>query len=153
MSIFYYRHISPPKNCDLGENQHLWHKKPDLTQFHNFSASQPSWSAKDEQNTTLQLQRNSGETDLVARIHQNMPEIGCFWAFSRFFCFWGPYFENFEPQICFSLIKCGIKYPEWLIYATTIHKTELSNLTKNEIVLPPKHGAPPTRVDPTPPGE
>ena len=25
-----------------------------------------------------------------------------------------------------------------------VHKTELSNLTKNEIVLPPKHGAPPS---------
>ena len=35
----------------------------------------------------------------------------------------------------------------------SVQKTKLSNLTKNEIVLPPKHGAPPTRVDPTPPGE
>ena len=36
-----------------------------------------------------------------------------------------------------------MKYPKWLIYATSVQKTELSNLTKNEIVLPPKHGAPP----------
>ena len=27
-----------------------------------------------------------------------------------------------------------------MIYATSIHKMELSNLTKNEIVLPPKQG-------------
>ena len=35
------------------------------------------------------------------------------------------------------------EYPEKLIYATSIHKTKLSNLTQNEIVLPPKHGGPP----------
>ena len=29
-------------------------------------------------NTTSQLKQNSGETDLVARIHQNMPKNGCF---------------------------------------------------------------------------
>ena len=28
------------------------------------------------------------------------------------------------------------------MYAKSVHKTELSNLTKNEIVLRPKHGAP-----------
>ena len=33
-----------------------------------------------------------------------------------------------------------MKYPKWLIYASGVHKTELSNLTKNLIVLPPKHG-------------
>ena len=125
------------------KNQHFWHKKPDSTLFHNFSASQPSLSAKDEQNTTLQLRRNSGETDLVARIHQNMPKFGCFQAFSHFFCFWGPSFEIFEHQICLLLIRCGIEYPEWLIYATSIHKRELSKLTKIEIVLRPKHGATP----------
>ena len=42
-----------------------------------------------------------------------------------------------NPKSAFSFIKCGIKDPEKLIYATNIHKTELSNLTKNEIVLPP----------------
>ena len=41
--------------------------------------------------------------NLVTRIHQNMPRIGCFWAFSNFFCFWGPFFENFEPKICFFI--------------------------------------------------
>ena len=30
-----------------------------------------------------------------------MSKIGCFCAFSHFFCFWGPFFENFEPKICF----------------------------------------------------
>ena len=33
-----------------------------------------------------------------------------------------------------------MKYSEWTIYATSLHKMELPNLTKNEIVLPPKHG-------------
>ena len=123
------------------KNQHFWHKKPDFTLFHDFSTSQPSWSVKYEQNITLHLRRNSGEPDLVARIHQNMPKIGCFWAFSHFFIFWGPFFGNLEPQSAFSFIKCGMKYPKWLIYATSIHKTELSNLTKKDIVLRPKHGA------------
>ena len=36
-----------------------------------------------------------------------------------------------------------MKYPKWPIYATSEQKTELSNLAKNEIVLRPKHGAPP----------
>ena len=27
-------------------------------------------------------------------------KIGYFWAYSHFFCFWGPFFENFEPKIC-----------------------------------------------------
>ena len=151
------------------KNQHFWHKKPDFTLFHDFSASQPSWSVKDEQITTLQLRRNSGKQISCSRTpkHTQLPKLGCFWAFSHFFCFWGPFFENFEPHIYFfihqthcprgvpwctrrytvlwlswTVCKCGIKYPEWLIYATSIHKTELSNLTKNEIVLRPKHGAP-----------
>ena len=36
-----------------------------------------------------------------------------------------------------------MKYPKWPIYATSEQITELSNLAKNEIVLRPKHGAPP----------
>ena len=32
-----------------------------------------------------------------------MPKIGCFGAFSHFFCFWGPFFENFKPKICFFI--------------------------------------------------
>ena len=66
------------------ENQHFWHKTPDFTLFHDFSASQLSWSARNEQNTTLQLRQNSGEADLVPQKHQNMPQIGCFGAFSLF---------------------------------------------------------------------
>ena len=38
-----------------------------------------------------------------------------------------------------------MKYPKWPIYATSEQKTELLNLAKNEIVLRPKHGAPPPR--------
>ena len=95
---------SPVKNADLGKNQHFWHKKTDFMLFHDFSASKPSSSARNEQNITLQLRQNSGETDLVTRIHQNMPKIGCFWAFSHFFCCWGPFFENFKPQICFFIL-------------------------------------------------
>ena len=45
--------------------------------------------------------------------------------------------RTLNPKSAFSFIKCGIKDPEKLIYATSIHKTDLSNLTKNEIVLPP----------------
>ena len=41
-----------------------------------------------------------------------------------------------------------MKYLKWPIYATKVHKTELSNFTKNEIVLHPKHGAPPAPQPP-----
>ena len=109
------------------------------------SDSCPIWQLSDLTANIWQLSPNQlysyGEPDLVARIHQNMPKIGCFWAFSHFFIFWGPFFGNLEPQSAFSFIKCGMKYPKWLIYATSIHKTELSNLTKKDIVLRPKHGA------------
>ena len=98
---------------------------------------------KMSKNITLQLGQNSGETDLVTLIHQNMSKIGCFWAFSHFFCFWGPFFWELWTQNLLLFIKCGMKYPKWPIYTTTLHKKELSNLTKNEIVLPPKHGNPP----------
>ena len=81
------------------------------------------------------------------------PKLAAFGHFLFFSVFDDHFLRVFNPKSAFSFIKCGIKYPERLIYATSKHKTELSNLTKNEIVLPPKHGAPPTRVDPTPPGE
>ena len=85
--MFDYGHISPQKLCDLVKNQHFCHKKADSTLFHDFSTSQPSWSAKNDQNTILQLRQNSGKTDLVTLIHKNMPKIGCFGAFSHFFLF------------------------------------------------------------------
>ena len=47
-------------------------QKPDFMLFHDFSASKPSSSARNEQNITLQLRQNSGETDLVTRIHQGV---------------------------------------------------------------------------------
>ena len=57
----------------------------------------------------------------------------------NFFSFFEvPFVRTLNPKCTFSFIKCGIKDPEKIIYATSIHK--LSNLTKNEIVLPPKHG-------------
>ena len=133
MSNVWLRAHFPPKKT-LVKNQHFCHKKADFTLFHGFSASQPSWSAIYEQNITLQLRRNSGEPGLVAQIHQNTPKIGCFWAFSHFFFFEVPFLGTLSPKSAFSFIKCGIKYPKWLIYATSIHKTELSNfqITKNE---------------------
>ena len=47
------------------------------------------------------------------------------------------------------IIKGRVRLPNWIIfwksakwpiYASSVHKTQLSNLTKIEIVLPPKHG-------------
>ena len=48
-----------------------------------------------------------------------------------------PFLRTLNPKSAFSFIECGIKDPEKLIFATNIHKTELSNLTKYEIVPPP----------------
>ena len=55
--------------------------------------------------------------------------------------------RSLNTKSAFSLIRCGIEYPEWLIYATSIHKRELSKLTKIEIVLRPKHGVTPPPHD------
>ena len=93
LNVWLRAHVPPSKIFDT--------KKPDFTLFHDFSASQPSSFARNEQNITLQLRQNSSETDLVTRTHQNMPKIGCFGAFSHFFCFWCQFFENFKPKICF----------------------------------------------------
>ena len=92
--MFEYRHISPPKVLRFGEKSAFLTQKNDGTLLHDFSPSQPSWSAKNEQNITLQQWQNSGETDLVTRIHQNMTKIGWFWAFSHFVCSWGHFFAN-----------------------------------------------------------
>ena len=87
-------HIFPQKTLWFGEKNSIFDtQKTDSTLFHDFSASQPSSSAKNEQNITLQLWQNSGETDLVTLIHQNMSKIDCFWSFSHFFRFWGPFLE------------------------------------------------------------
>ena len=42
----------------------------------------------------------------------------------------------------FGSVLQHVRIPYFIqaIYATSIHKTELLNLTKNVIVLPPKHG-------------
>ena len=104
MTMSDYGHISPKQVCDLvKKTQHFWHTKPDSTLFHGFSASQPSSSAKNEQNMTLQLRQNSGESYLVTLIHKSMPKFGCFGAFSHFFCFWGTFLEKLEPIICFFI--------------------------------------------------
>ena len=65
------------------------------------------------------------------------------WHFLIFCCFCGRFLRIFNPIFGFLIIKCWMKYAEWPIYATSEHKTELWKITKNEIVLPPKHGAPP----------
>ena len=107
-NVWLRAHFPPNKFVIWWKKQHFWHKKPDSTLFHDFSASQSYWSAKDEQNTTLQLRRNSGETDLIARMHQNMPKVGCFWAFSHFSVFKVPFLRTLNPEFAFSSIKCGI---------------------------------------------
>ena len=71
------------------------------------------------------------------------PKLAVFGHFLIFSVFEVHFLRTLNPKSAFLFIKCGMKYPKWLIFATSVKKTELSNLTKNEIVLPPKHGAPP----------
>ena len=80
--------------------------------------------------------------DKLALYTKTCPKLAVFGHFLIFSFFEVPFLGT-----AFSFIKCGIKYPKWLIYATCIHNTELSNLPKNEIVLRPKHGAPPPFLD------
>ena len=68
--------------------------------------------------------------------------LAVLWHFLIFCCFCGRFLRIFNPIFGFLIIKCWMKYAEWPIYATSEHKTELWKITKNEIVLPPKHGAP-----------
>ena len=129
-------HIFPPKTLWFGEksaflSQKSWcHAIPRL--FRKFS--------ENDQNITLQLRQNSGETYFVTLIHQNMSKIGCVWAFSHFSVFEAYFLRTLNSKSAFLFVECGMKYPKWPIYATSVQKTELSNLTKNKIVLPPKHG-------------
>ena len=68
------------------------------------------------------------------------PKLAVFGHFLIFSVFDVNFLRTFNPKSAFLFIKCVIKYPKWPIYAKSVHKTELSNLTKNEIVLRPKHG-------------
>ena len=71
------------------------------------------------------------------------PKLAVLGYFLIFSVFDVNFLRTLNPKSALLFIKCGIKYPKWPIYAKSVHKTELSNLTKNEIVLRPKHGAPP----------
>ena len=99
--MFDYGHIFPQTSLSFGEKNSIFDTKNLIPRY--ATASQPSSSAKNEQNITLQLWQNSGETDLVTLIHPNISKIDCFGAFSHFFCFLDPFFENLEPQICFFI--------------------------------------------------
>ena len=105
--MFEYGLIFPLTSLWFSEKQHFRHKKPDSTLFHDFSASQPSSSAKNEQNVALKLWQNSGETDLVTLIHKNITKIGCFGAFSHFFCFW----ELWTHKLFFYSANVGRNIP------------------------------------------
>ena len=70
------------------------------------------------------------------------PKLADFGYFLIFSVFDVNFLRTLNPKSALLFIKCGIKYPKWPIYAKSVHKRELSNLTKNEIVLRPKHGAP-----------
>ena len=65
------------------------------------------------------------------------PKLAVFGYFLIFSVFDVNFLRTLNPKSALLFIKCGIKYPKWPIYAKSVHKTELSNLTKNEIVLPP----------------
>ena len=77
------------------------------------------------------------------------PKLAVLGYFLIFSVFDVNFLRTLNPKSALLFIKCGIKYPKWPIYAKSVHKTELSNLTKNEIVLRPKHGG----GGPTPNGE
>ena len=87
---------------------------PVCTLLHNFSASQPSWFAKDEQDITLQLWQNS-------------------------FLFLRSIFENFEPKICFFIYQRWDEISQMTVVSKVYIKQNFK-FDQNEIVLPPKHG-------------
>ena len=133
LNVWLRAHVPPSNIFDT--------KKPDFTLFHDFSASQPSSFARNEQNITLQLRQNSSETDLVTRTHQNMPKIGCFGAFSHFFLFLRYVFwELWAHNLLFNSSNLGRNIPnDWYMPQVYI-KRNFQIWPKNEIVLPPKHG-------------
>ena len=88
--------FTPKQVCDTVKNSIFDTKKPDSTLFRDVSASQPSSSAKNEKNMTLQRQ-NSGETDFVTLTHKNVPKIGCFGAFSHYFVFEVRFLRTLKP--------------------------------------------------------
>ena len=116
--------FSRKKLCDLVKNQHFCHKKADSTPFHDFSASQPSWSAKKEQDiTTAKFRQN--------RIsYSNTPEHAKNWLFWGIFFIFSVFEVHFlrilNPKSVFLSIKIGMngmKYLIWPINATSVQKT------------------------------
>ena len=138
--MFDCRHIFPPKTLWFGE------KMAFLCWFHAISwlFSFPTilickiWT-KYNFTATAEFRRTRFSCSNTPKHAQNWLFLGDFSFFSFFDV---SFLGTLSPKSAFSFIKCGIKYRKWLLYATSIHKTELSNLTKNEIVLRPKHGKP-----------
>ena len=142
--MFDYGHIFPQKTLWFGEKMAFLSQK---SWFHAISwlFSFPTilickiWT-KYNFTATAEFRRTRFSCSNTPKHAQNWLFLG---VFSFFLFLRSLFLGTLSPKYAFSFIKCGIKYPKWLIYATSIHKTELSNLTKNEIVLRPKHGAPP----------
>ena len=133
--------FSPKQLCGLVKKQHFWYKKiwfhaiPRLFSFPS-SLICKKWS-KYNFTATAKFRRNRFS-------YSNTPKHAQSWLFRGIYSFFSVFevyfFRTLNPLSACLLIRCGMKYPKWPIYASGVHKTELSNLTKNIIVLPPKHG-------------
>ena len=141
--MFDYGHIFPRQKCWFGEKSAFLTQK---TWFHAISRlfSFPTifickkW-AKYNFTATAKFRQNRFSYSNT----KTCPKLVVLGHFLIFSVFEVHFLRTLSPLSAFKFIKCGTKYHKWPIYASSVHKTELSNLTKNEIVLPPKHGAPP----------
>ena len=68
------------------------------------------------------------------------PKLAVFGHFLIFSVLGVHFLKTWNLKSASLFIKCWMKYPKWPIYAISLHKMELSNFTKNEIVLSPMHG-------------
>ena len=147
MSNIWLRAHFPPKTLWFGAKSAFLSQK---SWFHAISRlfSFPTilickkWS-KYNFTATAKFRRNRFSYSNTPKHVQNWLFLG---IFSFFLFLRSIFWELWTQNLLFYSSNVGWNIPNDRFMPQVYKKTELSNLTKNEIVLPPKHGALPNRV-------
>ena len=127
------------KLCDLVKNQHFWHKKTWLHAIARLFSIPTILICKKLTRYNFTAAAKSRRNIFS---YSNTPKHAQNWLFWGIFSFFAVFVVDFlrilNPIFVFLIIKCGMKYAEWPIYATSVHKTELWKITKKRN-CPPGH--------------
>ena len=138
--MFDYGHISPPKQlCDLVKKNSIFDTRI-LNLCYSTTFQLPNsfickkWA---KYNFTAKFRRNRFSYSNTPKHVQNWLFLG---IFSFFLFLRSIFWELWTQNLLFYSSNVGWNIPNDRLMPQVYKKMELSNLTKNEIVLPPKHG-------------